>query len=164
MIKLERCHDIERMKSVFTHPDIWATIAEDGQSVDDFHPDTKSQLYLAALSGSELIGYFAIFMRNPVELEAHIQILPEHRKKHALASGKAFLEWFYRDAPTRFIKLTTQVAFKYPNVKNFCTSFGLKVEGVNRQSCVKDGQIYDRWHLGITRAEAGEIVCQQQQR
>ncbi len=157
MIKLERCYDVERIKSVFTHPDIWATIAEDNQIVDDFRVDFDSELYMAVYADTQLIGFYAFAVKSGAELDIHAQILPEHRKKHALASGKAILEWFYRDAPTRFVKLTAQVPFKYPNVKDFCLAVGMSIEGINRKSYRKNGEIFDQWHLGIMREEVKEI-------
>lgn len=156
-ISVERSYDIEEINSVFTHPDIWATIAEDNQQPESFLPDAVRDVYMGVYVDGGLIGFYAFKVLSSAELDIHAQILPQHRKKHALASGRAILEWFYNHAPTRFVKLTAQVPFKYPNVKNFCESVGLKVEGINKQSYRKDGQIFDKWHLGITREEVGKL-------
>lgn len=152
-ISVRRTFDHDEIRSVFTHPDIWATIAEDSQNPDLFTPDTEKELFMAVDSPDGLIGIYAFRVVNSAELDIHAQILPEHRKKYALASGKAILQWFYHDAPARFVKLTAQVPFKYPNVKNFCESVGMQIEGINRQSYRKGGEIYDQWYLGITRDE-----------
>lgn len=156
-ISVERSYDIEEINSVFTHPDIWATIAEDNQQPESFLPDAVRDVYMGVYVDGGLIGFYAFKVLSSAELDIHAQILPQHRKKHALASGRAILEWFYNHAPARFVKLTAQVPFKYPNVKNFCESVGLKIEGVNKQSYRKDGEIFDKWHLGITREEVGEL-------
>ena len=152
-ISVKRSYDADEIKSVFTHPDIWATIAEDNQQPESFLPDAVRDVYMGVYVDGGLIGFYAFKVLNSAELDIHAQILPEHRKKHALASGKAILDWFKNDAPSRFVKLTAQVPFKYPNVKNFALAIGFQIEGVNRQSYRKDGVIYDQWHLGVTRNE-----------
>ncbi|ANJ65522.1 putative head assembly protein [Pseudoalteromonas virus vB_PspP-H6/1] len=152
-ISIKRSYDPAEIATVFTHPDIWATIAEDSKSPDTFYPDLDNEIFMGVYVGIELIGFYAFRVVNSCELDIHAQILPKHRKKHALASGKAILKWFHDHAPDRFQKLTAQVPFKYPNVKDFCIAVGLQIEGVNRQSYRKGGEIYDKWHLGITRDE-----------
>lgn len=152
-ISIERSFDPAEIRSVFTRPEIWATIAEDNQQPESFLPDLEREIYMGVYVDGGLIGFYAFRVVNSCELDIHAQILPEHRKKHALASGRAILKWFHDHAPDRFQKLTAQVPFKYPNVKDFCLAVGLQIEGVNRQSYRKGGEIFDKWHLGITRDE-----------
>ena len=153
-ISLKQCCNPEAIRAVFTNPAIWDTIAEDNQNPEEFEPDFRNELYLAVWVDYEIIGFYAFRVVNWIELDVHAQILPEHRKKHALASGLAMIEWFNHDAPARFKKLTAQIPFKYPNVKNFGLSIGFEIEGINRQSYMKNGEIYDQWHLGYIRKEA----------
>ena len=42
-------------------------------------------------------------------------------------------------------------------LESFCLKVGMQEEGINRQSYMKNGKIYDQWHLGITRNEIGKI-------
>lgn len=156
-MKLERCYSPEAIGAIFTHPDIWVTIAEDNCTPDSFAPDFSTEIYMAVKVDEKIIGFYAFAVKSGFELDIHAQILPEFRKKHALASGEKILKWFYNEAPKRFLKLTAQVPFKYPNVKEFSTRLGLQVEGVNRSSYLKEGEIWDQWYLGITREEIGEL-------
>lgn len=157
IVVVSECTDVDAIKDVFTHPEIWATIAEDNQYPEDFEVDLTKELYMACLVNGEIIGFYAFAVVNGIELDIHAQILPKFRKKYSLASGKAILDWFFHYAPEKYQKLTAQIPFKYPNVKDFALRIGFQHEGVNRKSYKKDGVIYDQWHLGITRDEIGTI-------
>jgi len=151
-VGLAICEDIDEIRSVFTHPDIWATIAEDNQTPDEFTVDLSSEMYVAVLVDGLIIGFYAFRAINGIELDIHAQILPDYRKKYALASGKLIIDWVFDNLPECH-KLTAQIPFLYPNVKEFALKQGLQVEGVNRSSYRKNGKIYNQWHLGITRQD-----------
>lgn len=156
-LSIERCYDPVEIGAVFTNQAIWSTIAEDGCDPETFSPDLSTEIYMAVKVQDKIIGFYAFAVKSSTELDIHAQILPEYRKKYALASGRKILEWFYRDAPERFQKLTAQVPFLYPNVRDFCLRCGLIIEGVNRASYRKNGKIWDQHYLGITREEIGQI-------
>ncbi len=147
-LSLKRSFDVEEIKSVFTNPQIWATIAEDNQDIESFNPDPEKEFFLGVYDNSLLIGFYAFAAKSSVELDVHVQILPKHRKKYALASGHKMIDWFINDAPANYLKLTAQIPFKYPDVKNFALSIGFEIEGINKQSYRKDGKIYCQWYLG----------------
>lgn len=150
-IGLSCCDDIEAIKAVFTHPDIWETIAEDTVNTDAF-TIKEDELYVSVSVDKTIIGFYSLASRNSIEIDIHAQILPKYRKEYALPSGYAILQWIYMQFP-QCLKLTAQIPFKYPNVKAFALSIGFTIEGINRQSYRKHGEVFDQWHLGITREE-----------
>lgn len=152
----KRTFDVELIKSVMLHPDIFETVAEDGQEPGDFKINTDSEAWVLMFVGDDLIGVYVFHPHNSVTLEIHAHILPEFRKEHSIESGIMALKWFLENG--NYKKLIAQVPSVYKNVKNFCLNNGFRVEGINRMSHKKDGQIMDLTLLGITRQEVEDFL------
>lgn len=149
-----RVFDPEVVKSILLRPEIVATIAEDG--ADDFEPDMERNIWLLMKSGDVEVGVYQIERINSITVQIHANVLPEHRKPHSKATGRAALDWVMQNLP-EIHKIIAIIPTLYPNVRDFTLSFGFKVEGVLRESYPKNGAIYDQWILGITRPEIGAM-------
>jgi RimJ/RimL family protein N-acetyltransferase len=150
-----RVFDPEVVKSILLRPEIVATIAEEG--CDDFEPDMERNIWLLMKSGDTEVGVYQIERINGITAQIHANVLPEHRKPHSKATGRAALNWVMHNLPD-IHKIIAVIPTLYPNVRDFTMSFGFVVEGVNRQSYLKDGAIHDQWILGITRPEIGAMA------
>jgi len=148
-----RVSDPEVVKSFLLRPEIFATIAEDG--ADDFEPDMERNIWLLMKSDDTEVGIYQIERINGITAQIHANVLPEHRKPHSKATGRAALDWIVANLPD-IHKIIAVIPVLYPNVRDFTLSFGFTLEGINRQSYLKGGAIYDQWILGITRPEIGE--------
>ena len=148
-----RIHDAKVVKSILLRPEILATIAEDGAA--DVEPDMERNIWLLMKSGETEVGLYQIERINGITAQIHANVLPEHRKPHSKATGTAALDWVMMHLP-EIHKIIAVIPVLYPNVRDFTLSFGFQVEGVNRQSYLKNGTIHDQWILGITRPEIEE--------
>lgn len=153
----ERTFDRDLIKSVITRSDMWSTVAEDGQNPDEWVPDVDGQCWLYMEDEGQMIGLYNIHAHNSITVEIHAHVLPECRKTHSRETGLSVLNWIYTKHP-EYKKVVARIPFIFENVKNFTCSFGFKVEGVNRQSYLKNGDIVDQWMLGITRDEIKETL------
>ena len=151
-MKVLRCYDPEKIKEIFTHPDIWETIAEDGQSPDDFEPDVNADCYMMCIA-RKLVGFYVLRPINSVTLDIHAQILPEYRRAYSVDSAQAILEWFNTECPDKYQKLVCDIPEIYPNVRDFCLKVGFKHEGFSVKSYRKNGKIVGRWLLGYVRQQ-----------
>jgi RimJ/RimL family protein N-acetyltransferase len=147
-----RVYDAGVVKSILLRPDILATIAEDG--ADDFEIDIDRDIWLLMKSGDTEVGIYQIERLNSITAQIHANVLPEHRKPHSKATGRAALAWVHENLP-QIHKIIAVIPSLYPNVRDFTLSFGFKLEGTNRESYLKNGAIHDQWILGITRPEIG---------
>lgn len=154
MITATRTFDADTIRAVLLAPEIYATIAEDGheRSLD---PDLRDTLWLEMRDEHELVAVYQLERINGITAQIHANVLKKHRKKYSRATGEAALQWVVENLP-EINKIIAVVPVIYPNVKDFTCGFGFQVEGVNRQSYLKNGEIHDQWLLGITRAEIGE--------
>lgn len=146
-----RTYDPLRVREFMTRPEIWATVAEDGQDPGDYVPDVRGEVWLVMQAEGELIGLYHLRRINAVTLEIHAQVALEYRKRYSEATGKAALRWILDN--TQIAKVIAWVPEIYPNVRDFTVSQGFQVEGANRKSYLKHEKLHDQTLLGITREE-----------
>lgn len=151
MIKAVRTFDTEIVEGFMRLPEIWGTVAEDGQKKDEFKADCSGECWLLMMSGTEFIGAYNLHSHNRITVEIHAHVLPIHRKKHSYDTGIAALSWIIEN--TKYKKVVASIPVIYKNVKRFTCSFGFKEEGINRKSYLKCGEVVDQYLLGITRDE-----------
>lgn len=148
----ERTFNKSLVRDILTEPAIWATIAEDGQVTEKYEPDLEAECWLEIKANDSVVGVYRVHVLNSVLLQIHAHVLPEYRKYHSYGTGFNALKWIYENAP-EYKKVIAIIPFCFENVKEFTCQFGFQVEGVNRQSYMKNGQLHDQWLLGITRDE-----------
>ena len=146
-----RTTDKELIKSIVTLPDLWATVAEDGQEPCTWEPDMGIAWLVAQDDDGQVMGLYSLIPNNCVTLEIHPYILPLYRGKKAYQSGREVLAWI--GLTTSYSKVVCQIPVIYKNVKLFAMRCGFKQEGINRLSYLKNGKIVDQWRLGVVLNE-----------
>lgn len=155
-----RTYDAALIRSIMTRPDMWRTVAEDGQTVAEYHPDVTCVCWLRVEADGETVGLYSFNAHNSVTVEIHANILPEFRAVCSRESGLEALRWIYENAP-EYKKIISQIPVIYENVKRFTLGFGFIVEGRNRASYLKNGALHDQWLLGVTRDEVKGVLDEQ---
>ena len=151
MMTAIRTFDTEMVESFMAIPEIWVTIAEDGQIKENFKAYCESECWLLMMDDKEFVGMYNLHAHTSVMVEIHAHVLPKYRAKYSQATGTTVLQWIIDE--TKYEKVIAVIPTIYENVKRFTCSFGFKEEGVNRHSYMKNGEIVDQWLLGITRDE-----------
>jgi RimJ/RimL family protein N-acetyltransferase len=151
-----RSYDAAWIKSVITHPKIWPHVADDhAPKPEDFQPIMHDGLYyLAPEHDGQPIGVFFYHPHTRSVYEVHTCVLPEFWGDAAWTGAKAGLRWMVGN--TSCVKVVTQVPHDNPRARRFALRVGLRDEGTNRASFLKDGDLLDQWTLGITK---DEILC-----
>lgn len=157
-MKAYRIYDAALVKRIMTLPEIWETIAEDGQDPDKYDCDVDGECWLLMVDGDDVVGLYNIHGINSIQCQIHAHVLPEHRKKHSYETGVLALKWLHENEPS-YQKLIAFVPVIYENVKKFTCQFGFQVEGLNRKSYLKNGKVVDQYLLGITRDEIKEFLA-----
>ena len=142
--------DSKLISLIATIPSLWETIAEDGVSPDKWQPD-MTEGWLIGSDDDGLIGLYNVHPQNTVTLQIHPIIPLETRGKRAYDSAQEVLRWIF--TTTQYQKVVCEIPVIYRNVKLFAMKAGMKEEGINRQSYLKNGKIHDQWHLGIAKQE-----------
>ena len=151
MIRVEFSDNEPLITAIHTDPRIWVTITEDNAvPVDKYRARMVNALHIIAYYDYNVMGVMSFYRRNSLIMEGHIAILPEYRS-HAIEAGKKALELFW--TKTDYKKINLSIAIIYRNVKIYAMKLGFKVEGVNRGSYLKHGEIHDQTYLGLLRDE-----------
>jgi len=136
MLYIKETKDVNEIKKVLCHRDIYNCIADDNcPDSSEFEPPMDAQ-YIAGYVDSDIIGLM-IYHKVTGGLKCHIQVLPEFRKKYArefarIALGEAKNAIIYSEIPTC-----------YPNVISFAKEFGFTETGIIKDSYPKNGVNYD---------------------
>lgn len=133
--------------AILNHPAIYPVVTDDNSPEKVELPDHFSTL--TAYVDGEPIGCLVTHWETSTTLQVHIQILPEHRKRHAMKAAQAFRQWLWDNTPAH--KITAHIGACYPNVIKFAAAIGFEVEGVNKESLLKDGFYHDQIIMGLKR-------------
>lgn len=148
-VLVAQCYDCDVVRAILTHPDIYDRIAEDGTPPrEDYIPSMIGMAYVVGIVGAEPMGIMVYHPINGVTWECHVQVLPDYRKEFADEFSKKALGWAW-DMGVQ--KIVAQIPFLYPNVRDFGLRHGFEVEGINRKSYMKNGQLHDQWYMGLVR-------------
>lgn len=146
---VDRCFDVEVVRSILTHPDIYDRISEDGALPrEDYIPPMIGCAYVLGIVGAEPIGVMIYHPINGVTWECHVQVLPEFRRSHAEEFTQKAIAWAW-DMGAK--KIVAQIPVIHPNVRQFALKCGFEDEGINRRSHMKNNQLHDQWYMGLVR-------------
>lgn len=148
--------DMAAVKSFVTQPEIWDAICE--VPTDPEFYDLPEGFWLMMLSGNDLIGVYYIHWIGAACCQIHAHVNPVWRQSiESLQTGKEALRWIYDHLP-QCRKVIARVPTLYENVRAYCELHKMRVEGVNRQSVLRHGELYDEYLIGITRQEIGDYI------
>lgn len=145
--------DMELVRAIMTEPDIWERAAEDGVEQDTWFPGYDAMTaWLLCIEDDDIVGVILMHTDTSVSIKMHPYLRKEHRQKGRVMM-KAFYEWVLEDTQSKMQKISVTIPINQAKVINFAKKVGFQKEGVNRDSYLKDGQLYGQQNLGITRSE-----------
>lgn len=146
-MELRSTVDMDLVGAFMTQPEIWERCADD--LADRWRPKFDNTEYLLAIHDKQLVGVLQVDGATSIEVNIHPYLL----KKYRYLGREMLKEFFKIFLNTDYQKVTAQIPICYKQVFNFAKKMGFKLEGINRQSAIKQGQILDQWMIGITREE-----------
>lgn len=152
-LRIERLFDSQQIKSIISHPEIYPYIIDDGSpSAEDYDPTPLFECcYFLGVFESEIIGCLFFHPENYITYQVHIAILPEYRKSSTSAMNKSF-KWMFEN--TNCKKIIANVPITNQSAYALVKRAGMKNEGLNERSFMKNNIIYDQYILGITEEES----------
>lgn len=158
-----RTFNPEILRRFYLIHDIWDIMQPDGAADAkdlDFslfvaNEDDHSLIFVSATYDAELAGLFMFHQTNQHCYDIHSALLPEFwGQKLAYLLGREACLWMVVN--TSCEKVTTSVPSFNKPAYTMALEGGMSDEGCNRQSFMKNGQLYDQLLLGITK---GELLC-----
>jgi RimJ/RimL family protein N-acetyltransferase len=150
---IERTSDINTIKSVVCHKDIYDFISDDySPCAADYEPFIDDSVYwLLIKDNSKLCGLFMAHQINGITCEVHTCVLPESRGNQTADYTSKLFDWIF--SHTHYKKVITHVPSFNPRALLLAEKSGMSIEGVNRLSFMKNNHIYDQYSLGKTYQE-----------
>ena len=112
-------------------------------------------LFVTASYNDELAGLFMFHVHSPHCYEIHSALLPKFwGRSLAHLFGLEACKWIVENTDCE--KITTSVPSFNDPALHMAMEAGMTLEGNNRLSFMKDGQLYDQALLGFTK---GELLC-----
>ena len=135
---IKECHNIDDIKTVLCHPEIYDTITDDNcPKLEDFVPPMNEEYtYIVGYVKGEPIGAM-IYHKYRDGNKCHVQVLPEYRKEYAKKFGEQSL-LFKGTLP-----LYAEIPDLYKNVLDFALINNFKVIDVKEGDYIKNGQTYN---------------------
>lgn len=156
MLKIVQCKDSNLIKQVMTTPKIWNAAVEDNSPVsrETWEPIMEGILWIAALkvedSKRTLYGMWMLCPISSTVIAIHTGILPKYwGKPENVEFAKLAAQWIWENTPAR--KVVSYIPVTLPNVLKFAQRAGMKLEGINERSFLKDGKLIDQYYVGLCK-------------
>lgn len=141
------------VKHLLADPELFERFTEGAQAYEGYI--VPNGLYLGIFQADEIIGFWALDSETSSTIGIHCNVLKRHRE-HSMEVGRYFVDYAFRTYPDVH-KLNAKIATLYPDVYNFTKKFGFKDEGIDRKSFTKEGELFDRYILGLTREDFNNV-------
>ncbi len=160
-VKMELTIDLSLVREIMIEPEIWERASEDGVDQESWYPGTDATtIWLFCIDDDGIIGIILLHVDNSVTLRMHPYLRAQHHQKGRDMMA-AFYEWILENTEDRINKINVSIPEDQRKVINFSKRVGFQKEGVDRNSYRKDGKLYGRQNLGITRKQIGEYLSEQ---
>lgn len=141
MIKATRTANTGLCLDILTNSEIFDAISEDGATLESLRVDIFDEYWVQLTNGADVIGVAQFKPMFNKCFDAHIHILPEHRKGYSLDAGSALIEWC-KEHLAGCLLFTTIPEF-CPNVVNYLKAFDFKESGTLKGAWKKNGKQND---------------------
>ena len=148
----DRSHDMELVRVVLTHPQIYPWITDDScPPAKEFQPVDHPQFWYVIVreAPDEVLGLWMLVPQNEICWEIHTCLLPKAWGTTAREAAAEFLQWVWKN--TSCWRLITNVPVNNRLAFRFAKAAGMTVFGLNEKSFLKNDEALDQIMLGITK-------------
>lgn len=153
---IERTHNMALVKEILAHPMIFPHIHEDGTT--EPAPEDHELFHWLLVSDGAPAGVFLVHPRGARCYEMHTCLLPRVWGAGARAAARLLGDHVFYVLGG--LKLVTNVPANNRRALRYAQANGMRIEGTNRASFLRNGVMEDQIMLGLTLKEWES--CQQQ--
>lgn len=159
-VSLSQTFDLALVKKIMSDKDIWDR-ASDEVNINYYQP-SADDIWLLVLSDLDIVGIIGIHGTSSCCVDFHPYLKKKHRPKCRIMIFELY-NWFIDNIPINYVKMNTTIPTCFMSAINTAHNTGLTHEGTCRKSYIRNGELYDRYFLGITRDEMVTICHKQSQ-
>lgn len=151
----KRTADMGLVHKIVTTPNVYRASADDYSPLPDKWVPVEDQniWYILAYDDdpNNMMGLFALYPSSAIRAEIHTCLLP-HARGQSVHFGQGVLQWIWRNTP--FLRVVTQVPSFNRLALRMALNCGLQAFGEEPRCYMKDGELHDVLHLGVSRPTA----------
>ena len=158
MITVRRAtiNDTDIIKAIYADEKIFPYVTDDGTpDIDavDFTGALGNQgmYFLLAEDNDKPVGVFLFHPWNTVCFEMHSAVLPAFRGQGSMDAARAAGLWMFSN--TLCQKIVTHIAVTNYAARALAKVCGMKQEGINRKSFLKNAGLLDQYIFGICKED-----------
>ncbi len=134
-------------EKIIRHPDVYPAVSDDGSVSRETYTLHEGVTALVVYDPKP-IACSIFYPNNSVTWEIHTQTLPEGRSR-SYSYGKAMLSWIWDNMPIQ--KLVANIPQDNRQALLYTLRLGFEIEGINKQSFMRNGVLMDQTHIGLRR-------------
>lgn len=142
-LQIKETLDVGFCLDILMNDDIFEAISEDEATIDDLNIDVMKHFWLALTDDDQDIGCVQLIPKTSNSWEAHIHILPIHRKRYSHRAGLEIWHWLRMNLKGNVIYC--KVPSNSPNVKKYLEGFKFKQVGLLEKVWLKNGKLLNMW-------------------
>ena len=152
-MELKELSDLNLINEIILDPFVQDDIADDssiGVSISEIPSHVR---FMGVYDNDMLCGLYMLVPQNCVTVEVHTCLLPLLRGKKAIQAGRLIIEYMF----DQYKKIISWIPVDNKKAELYSKLLGFKIEGISRESYLKNGKLQDMKLVGIT---IGEYKCQ----
>ena len=152
-MELKELNDLNLINDIILNPFVQDDIADDssmGVSISEIPSHVR---FIGVYDNNILCGLYMIVPQNCATVEVHTCLLPLLRGRKAIQAGRLIIQYMF----DRYKKIISWIPVDNKKAELYSKLLGFKIEGISRESYLKNGKLQDMKLVGIT---IGEYKCQ----
>ena len=152
-MELKELNDLNLINEIILNPFVQDDIADDSSLGVSLAEIPSHMRFIGVYDNDILCGLYMLIPQNCVTVEVHTCLLPLLRGKKAIQAGRLIIQYMF----DRYRKIISWIPVDNKKAELYSKLLGFKVEGISRESYLKNGKLQDMKLVGIT---IGEYKCQ----
>ena len=152
-MELKELNDLNLINEIILNPFVQDDIADDSSLGVSLAEIPSHVQFMGVYDNDILCGLYMLVPQNCATVEVHTCLLPLLRGKKAIQAGRLIIEYMF----DQYKKIISWIPVDNKKAELYSKLLGFKIEGISRESYLKNGKLQDMKLVGIT---IGEYKCQ----
>lgn len=152
-MELREISDLIAINKIILNPFVQDDICDDfsvGVSLSEIPSHVQ---FMGVYEDNMLCGLYMLVPQNCATVEVHTCLLPLLRGVKAIQAGQLIIQYMFE----RYKKIISWIPIDNKKAELYSKLLGFKIEGISRESYLKNGKLQDMKLVGMT---IGEYKCQ----
>lgn len=152
-MELKELNDLNLINEIILDPFVQDDIADDSSMGVSILEIPNHVQFMGVYDNNILCGLYMLIPQNCATVEVHTCLLPLLRGRKAIRAGRLIIQYMF----DRYKKIISWIPVDNKKAELYSKLLGFKIEGISRESYLKNGKLQDMKLVGIT---IGEYKCQ----